>query len=67
MEQKWTNNIPEVILSQMFPENHYVENHISEDKNGHFWWWDETESDGYGPFDSLEKCRKSMADYCKTL
>jgi hypothetical protein len=40
---------------------------IYQDADGKFWFSDETENWGGGPFDTLRECKDDLASYCKWL
>ena len=40
---------------------------ISKDKDGKFWFWDETWMDMYGPFGTIDDCKDEMAEYGQSL
>jgi len=67
MPQDWLSKQTEQFQNELFQGEHFVENHISRDINGNLWWWDETEADGYGPFDNLEECRLNLNAYFAAL
>lgn len=41
--------------------------HIYVDKDGLLYFWDETESEAFGPFQTLVECSLSMGRYASSL
>jgi len=37
------------------------------EENGKWYFWDETEADRYGPYNTKEECEKMLDLYCEDL
>jgi hypothetical protein len=37
------------------------------ESNGKWYFWNETWSDSYGPYDTLEQVQMAFSDYCETV
>lgn len=48
---------------QFVDESHGVHKH----DDGGYWFYDETQADEYGPFQSSEEAQAALVDYCKHL
>lgn len=62
MIQRWHKG-DETRLFQPLP----TYKHISVDKDGLLYFWDETESEAFGPFQTIIECLLSMDRYASTL